>query len=501
LIAQRIIDMDRRSFLSLAAGSLAVSALPFSARAADESLAARFAAARKANPRLAAFDNAPGEFDLGALTQEGRWPAALRGAFFRNGPAQHERAGERYAHWFDGDGMVHRWEIADGRVRYRNRFVATPKRQAEVAAGQFLFPAGGGGIPARAAITGPDSVNVANTSILPVNGELWALWEGGSAMRMDPVSLAAKEFVALSDQLRGAPFSAHPRLGEDGRIWNIGTFGSRVALYRLDARGALEAVKLHRIPPVGFIHDFLLTQRSVVLVLSSTRTEGSMADGMFGTIKGKPDLPMQVLVFDRETLDLRREAQLPPGYVFHFGNAWEEADGTIRFDMVRTNDTNEVQELRKPMRGEWPASVSAMEFVTLPVKGAPGVSALGQRVEFPRVDPRRVARATRYVYTAAFASPETSHWHDAVAKFDTRRGTVQLFAYGDDWMAEEHVFVPRPGGTAEDDGWLLGTALNWKRQQTALSLFDARRPGAGPIARAWLDVPMPLGFHGQFAAA
>jgi all-trans-8'-apo-beta-carotenal 15,15'-oxygenase len=492
--------MDRRSFLSATAtgaAAFAVSGLPFDARSADLSVAERFATARRTNPRLAGFDNAPGELEIPRVRMQGRWPSDLRGVFYRNGPGQHERGGQRYHHWFDGDGLVHRWEIGVGQVGYRARFVATEKRKAEVDGGRFLYPAGGGGIDGEVAMSGPDTINVANTSILPVNGELWALWEGGSATAMDATTLQTRGLVTLRNDLRGAPFSAHPRVGRDGRIWNVGNLGDRMALYRLSRTGTLDAVAMHRVPPVGFIHDFLLTERSVVVVLTSTRLGGN-GDGMFARIQGRPDLRMQVKVYDRESLALTREAELPAGYVFHFGNAWEDGDGTIRFDMVHTTNCDQVQELRRPMVGLMPRSEEVMYLVTLPVSGTPQLAQVRRGVEFPRVAPGVASTRNRYVYAASRADADRSLWFDSVGKFDLETGRQTLARFGPDWMVEEHVFVPRPGAIADDDGWLVGTALDWRRQKTALNVLDARDPGAGPVARAWLDVAMPLGFHGQF---
>ncbi len=71
---------------------------------------------------------------------EGRLPAALRGAFYRNGPGLFERGGQRYQHWFDGDGLVHAWRFSDHGVSHRARFVRTSKFVAESAAGEFLLP-------------------------------------------------------------------------------------------------------------------------------------------------------------------------------------------------------------------------------------------------------------------------------------------------------------------------------------------------------------------------
>src|SRR4051812_26731055 len=48
-----------------------------------------------------------------ALAVEGALPKALRGVLYRNGAARHERAGMRYHHWFDGDGMVQAYRFTD----------------------------------------------------------------------------------------------------------------------------------------------------------------------------------------------------------------------------------------------------------------------------------------------------------------------------------------------------------------------------------------------------
>lgn len=499
--------MDRRDFIGktlITTAAAGVGLIGLNAKAAqadlEQTVAQRFRAARATNPRLAAFDNAPGEFDLPVTRIEGRWPEGLRGAFFRNGPAQHERGGERYHHWFDGDGLIQRWQIGGGQVSYRGKFVETNKRKAEIAAGRFLFPAGGGGVQARVGMSGPDSVNVANINILPMGDKMWALWEGGSPTEIDPRTLATKGIVTLGDGLEGVPFSAHPRRGSDGRIWNMGSFGEKIALYRLSAAGQLEAVKLHSIPPIGLIHDFVLTEKSVVIILPSTRLD-DVGDGLFARVKGRPNLPILVKIFDRETLALTREAELPAGYVFHFGNGWEDADGTIRFDMAFGPDCDELQTLRKPMVGELPRNESIAKLVTIPPTGAPRVETVRNGIEFPRINPTRSSVRNRFVFAAAHAVPGRSQWFDAVAKLDIETGRHSFAAYGPDWMVEEHVFVPRPGATREDDGWLIGPALNWRLQKTALTVFDACNPQRGPIARSWLEVAMPLGFHGQFVAA
>ncbi|MBT6586226.1 MAG: carotenoid oxygenase, partial [Gammaproteobacteria bacterium] len=80
------------------------------------------------------------ECDAPDLVVEGEVPQELRGAFFRNGPNPQFAPRGEY-HWFGGDGMVHGFYIADGKVNYKNRYVQSVKYKKEVEAGRSLFGA------------------------------------------------------------------------------------------------------------------------------------------------------------------------------------------------------------------------------------------------------------------------------------------------------------------------------------------------------------------------
>jgi carotenoid cleavage dioxygenase-like enzyme len=60
----------------------------------------------------------------------------------------------------------------------------------------------------------------------------------------------------------------------------------------------------------------------------------------------------------------------------------------------------------------------------------------------------------------------------------------------------EAVFVPRPAGTAEDDGVLLSVILDPARDRSVLVVLDAAT--LTERARAPLPHRLPYGFHGQF---
>ena len=233
--------------------------------------AAGFASRVAAQPLLTPFkgvSDVTGDCVTQQLATRGRWPAALAGRFYRNGPALYERGGERYHPWFDGDGMVQQFTLAGGQISPRGRLVRTSKLLAEQQAGRFLFDAFGMSMAHPAPIGGPDSLNPANTNAVEHAGRILALWEGGSAYSLSPDDLATQGPVAWRDDLRGVPFSAHPKIDTAGHWWNIGSAGRHLVVWHIDARGRRVDVQRGESPvPRGMVHDMAVTQRHLVLPL------------------------------------------------------------------------------------------------------------------------------------------------------------------------------------------------------------------------------------------
>ncbi len=224
---------NRRSVLvaaALAAGSALTSrwlsaANPATVNTAMASAKRRnaFHAALSEQPQLLGWASASTDrLDASNLRLEGMLPADLRGTLWRNGPGIHERFGERYRHWFDGDGWLHEYRFSGTAVNYRGRVLQTPKRARESAAGRRLYmafdtPMPSNGLPVRR----PDDMNVANISVLPHHGELLALWEAGSASIINPETLAWQGFKTWRKDMQGMPFTAHPKVDTDGTLWAI----------------------------------------------------------------------------------------------------------------------------------------------------------------------------------------------------------------------------------------------------------------------------------------
>ena len=79
------------------------------------------------------------ELDLSDLDVEGEVPAQLDGAFFRMQPDPYFPRTTDEDVYFNGDGVVGRFDFSNGKVGFRQRYALTDKLKLEKKAGRALF--------------------------------------------------------------------------------------------------------------------------------------------------------------------------------------------------------------------------------------------------------------------------------------------------------------------------------------------------------------------------
>ena len=506
--------MDRRRFLrNLLSGATALAVAPALLRGEDAFAGdpARFAAGLREQPWLAGWKSVQSE-TLGPATVqlEGRLPAGFAGTLYRNGPAWTERAGFRYEHWFDGDGMVHAWRFnGDGTLLHHARMVAPPKFTREQRAGRFMYPVAGTSIPDRQPIRNNDDANAANTSVTVINGRLFALCEAGSAFELDPDDLATLGPVTWRPDLAAIPFSAHPLVDRDGSSWNFGSIammgGNGLVVWHVGRDGTLVSADVLETPVPGYLHSFAMTDRHLVFALIPfSYREGNGA--FFERLRFQPDQPLRIAVVDKGAPARARWFEADFAAIYHFGDAYER-DGRLTVRAVQHLD---LEQARSPMRaamngdaqGDAHGGKGALRELVLDLRSGKahwedtGVTG----IEFPVFDARTPSRGAARLYAPIHADGSTAPYFSRIGAFDPARGRRQVHDYGRDVLVEEHLFVPRPGSTRPDDGWLVGTLLDAAKGRSGIAVLDARRVDDGPLAQAWLPYTAPLGFHGHFAA-
>ena len=175
----------------------------------------------------------------------GKVPAGFNTTLYRNGPAKFRRGSSAAGHWFDGDGLVRKFRVRDGKASLAARFVDTPKRRLETKLNAIVQPGFGTAPGAGSVLNGPDDTNAANTSVMMSGGQLLALWEGGSPVMMDPETLETKGFKTYRRDLKSMPFLAHPRVEPDGTVWNLGGNGKGTFVWKLNPDGSLAQAKIN----------------------------------------------------------------------------------------------------------------------------------------------------------------------------------------------------------------------------------------------------------------
>lgn len=484
---------SRRNFLMGAAALSAAVATP-------ETVRAMAALQATADWALATADLEADIAPRAMRLVHGRAPEGLEGVLFRNGPGKFRRPGGSATHWFDGDGLMRAFRIRDGQATLEARFADTPKRRFESGIDAMVTPGFGTPGDARARIGSNDDANSANTAVMVAGDAVWALWEGGSPLAMSASDLSTRGFVTLRDDLKGMPFQAHPRIEPDGTIWNIGLWGDRMVVWRLNPDRGLQTAEVIALPRASYMHDFTATARHLVIVLQPWVFDhrGMPYASQFAW---KPELGTQVMVVDKADLTRTRLFELPAFSYFHLGDAWEDGSGTIRFDVAAGKDVAFAVDGARVLveqRGTVPGEPAELSLVTLHADGRAEMTGSGVTAEFPKGDPRRAGlrrRLTAHVAGETGGRPLPTGW----AVHDWETGRSDAFDFGDRQITEEAVFVPKPGRSNEDEAWLVAPSINLAEGVTELHVFEAARVADGPVASWRADVALPAGFHGAWA--
>ncbi|GGT05851.1 carotenoid oxygenase family protein [Nonomuraea spiralis] len=426
----------------------------------------------------------PDEIDAYDLPVSGALPPELTGRYVRNGP--NPLPGERPGHWFNGHGMLHGIRLRHGRAEwYRNRWVRTGK----LAGLPYVRPGGGRDLTAVSA----------NTHVIEHAGRVLALVENGLPYRISP-DLGTDGPLDFGGRLTTA-MTAHPK--QDPVTGELHFFGYGVrppylTYHRLDASGELVHSREVAVPGGTMTHDFAITEHHVVwLDLPVTfqphlagRTMPYQWDDGYGARLG-------VMRHDRPGAPVRW-FDVEPCYVFHVGNAHEDASGRIVLDAVRYGRADFTAVWRMAGGSGDPAASASFEgsarlhrWVLDPATGTVREQALDDRaVEFPTLDDDRVGRPARYLYTSD---------DSAIVKYDLAGGGAGSHRLEPGTYIGEAVFVPAVSGPrGEDDGWLLSIATRHDGSASRLLVLDASNLAAPPVAAVDLPRAVPAGFHGSW---
>ncbi|WP_239066995.1 carotenoid oxygenase family protein [Actinomadura bangladeshensis] len=423
----------------------------------------------------------PDETDAYNLRVTGTLPPELTGRYFRNGP--NPKPGEPSGHWFTGHGMLHGVRLRDGRAEwYRNRWVQTEAftEGKPFVRDDYSFD--------RRAVR-------ANTHVVPHAGKIWALVENGFPYEVTP-ELGTAGPCDFGGRLTTA-MTAHPKedpVTGDLLFFGYGVFPPYLTYHRLSADGTLVESREVEVPGPTMMHDFAITQNHVVWL------DLPMVFDLDLALSGESGMPYRwddgygarLGVMPRDGSDGVRWFEVDPCYVFHVGNAHEDAAGRVVLDGARYRPESftslwggiggTVDPATEAVTSE---SAQLHRWVLDPATGKAAEEQLDDRnVEFPTHDDTRTGLEHRYLYTVA---------GNTIVKYDLRGGP-SAHECGPDVQLGEAVFVPAEGARAEDEGWLLSIASGDAGAE--LLVLDAS--DLSHTATVHLPRRVPAGFHGSW---
>jgi all-trans-8'-apo-beta-carotenal 15,15'-oxygenase len=416
--------------------------------------------------------------------------------------------------------MITALRFAGGKAELRNRFVRTEGWQAEELADKFLYRGvfgtqKPGGIAANAFDL--RLKNIANTHVVRLGDQLLALWEAAEPHALDPNTLETRGLSRLGGLLKkGEAFSAHPRFdpGHHGEPRMV-TFGvkagprSTIRLMEFSSAGELLADSKHNFKGFAFLHDFAITPNWAVFLQNAVAFNPTGfvlgQKGAAQCLSSKPGEQGQFWLIPRSSGSAagREPLQIPApeGFVFHHLNAFEEGDELV-VDSIYYDDFPSIGpdvDFRQVDFESIPEGQLVRCRINLQT-GAVSKELLEQRTcEFAMVNPECQGLEARYSWMAVAERELGNDPLQAIKKLDLSTGEGRVWSAAPRGFVSEPLMVPRPGSSAEDDGWVLCLVWNGARCASDLVILDAA--SLAEVAVLELPLAVPHGLHGSWAPA
>lgn len=445
----------------------------------------------------------------------GTLPAYVRGTCLMNGPARFGRAGLRYRHWLDGDGMVATLILDAHAARYTSRYVGSTKQRDETAAGAPIYRTFGTAFPGDRLKRGIGLESPVNVSAYRVGDALLAFGEQGLPWALDPQTLETRGLHTFDGQLNDVtPFSAHAKVDpHTGELFNFGVSFSATQptlhLFCLQPDGALRYRKRVALPYPASMHDFAISEHYVVFHVAPyvLRMDALTRDGgtLIESLSWEPERGSWLLVLSRQTGEEVCRVSAGHGYCLHLVNAFEAA-GQLCVDVV---------EYDRPLYPEYQV---IPDLFSDTLRGHPvrftlaldAPHALTRRdlaydrcPDFPAHVAERTGRAYRsfWMLGISAAGQPGRKFFDQVVRIDWDTGEAAWCqaAAGCYWGGEP-IVIPDPSAP-DTRVTVLCQQFDPRAGTNAFVAFDGFALHLGPVATLPVPAPMHAGFHTSFHGA
>ncbi|XP_071512555.1 carotenoid isomerooxygenase-like [Panulirus ornatus] len=500
----------------------------------------------------------------GALT--GSLPPWLRGSYVLDGPGRMTYGEYEFNHVFDGSALLQKFTFGETGVTFSSRFLRTYAYNTNLEHEQIVvseFGTTGKSVAKNKLSKLGDKFafdkmfsDNAPVAVVTFGGEYYCVTEAPFLHKIDPTTLETISKVDLHKELGINSHCPHPLTMPDGTTLNIlhgvGATGPKYDIVSFppkpaDGKGHVFA-KPKKIASVDarwklnpcHMHTFGLTENYFVLMEQPLTID--VRAMVANTIREKPFIEgmewmseklVKIHLVNRETgKEVKQKVKCEAFFFMHIINCFErdnhlviDVNAYTKPDLLHTFYLKTIREKGATLGNDLdggcikrvviPLDVSDKVASELNLVMLPGSKAKAHRqkdgsllltpdaltdyaYEIPTLHPQYIAKRYRYCYGSSGNMTSTM---GKIGKVDLDARETKDWSE-DGLYASVSYFVPRPGGSAEDDGVILATFLhsNDKRKTTLLVLNAA---DMSEMARAVFTTPseVPRSLHGHFIQA
>ncbi|XP_071474846.1 retinoid isomerohydrolase isoform X2 [Callospermophilus lateralis] len=463
----------------------------------------------------------------------GRIPVWLTGSLLRCGPGLFEVGSEPFYHLFDGQALLHKFDFKEGHVTYHRRF--------------FSY------------FRGVEVTDNALVNVYPVGEDYYACTETNFITKINPETLETIKQVDLCNYVSVNGATAHPHIESDGTVYNIGNcFGKNFSIaYNIVKIPPLQADKedpiskseivvqfpcSDRFKP-SYVHSFGLTPNYIVFVetpvkinlfkfLSSWSLWGANYMDCF---ESNETMGVWLHIADKKRRKyLNNKYRTSSFNLFHHINTYEDSGFLIvdlccwkGFEFVynylylanlRENWEEVKKNARKAPQPEvrryvLPLNIDKADtgknLITLPNTTATAIlcsdetiwlepevlfSGPRQAFEFPQINYQKYGGKP---YTYAYGLGLNHFVPDRLCKLNVKTKEIWVWQEPDSYPSEP-IFVSHPEALEEDDGVVLSVVVSPGAGQKPAYLLILNAKDLSEVARAEVEINIPVTFHGLF---
>eukprot|EP00581_Thalassiosira_minuscula_P002426 CAMPEP_0183736448 /NCGR_PEP_ID=MMETSP0737-20130205/49290_1 /TAXON_ID=385413 /ORGANISM="Thalassiosira miniscula, Strain CCMP1093" /LENGTH=554 /DNA_ID=CAMNT_0025970455 /DNA_START=425 /DNA_END=2089 /DNA_ORIENTATION=+ len=371
--------------------------------------------------------------------------------------------------------------------------------------------------------------NTSNTRAIYFGKKLLTLWSGGLPYKLDSLALSTDGRSQLGGVVKREEAAMGGKAVIDAKKNRILFFGvdedsgsSQLNLYEFNSK--FQAIKDNdgvvqvKLPGLAMMYDFAVTDNFAVFVQPVLKVNGmqymlSKEPGKSISLEGESSLVHIVARPGSKNAGAMATFQIPfdgvPDANLQFINAYEEEDGTVVFDAIRSDGT---QSRGSSSNTQWPWATTLDNYQSMaskkslwryrvhPQKGFLSKDCISNdQVYFGVVNSSTSGQKHRYMYAAAGAMGGEVAPPQGITKFDLDSNSQESWFPESYEFCGEPMYAPRRGDDSEDGGYIISTLFNGKEESSEMIVLKANDVTSGPIARIPIGIAVPHGYHGCFA--